>query len=277
MKLLTLNTHSIIEENYKKKLEAFVEMILIERPDVFALQEVNQTLGKVIVNNAEDIGYVPCKRSEATILCDNHALRVAEMLKEAGLQYEWTWIPLKIGYSKYEEGLALFSLKPLQETKAFYISDCQSMGNWKTRKALGIKVDDIWFYSIHMGWWHDKEEPFKKQWEKLQKNLGLPSEMKELCFVMGDFNSQAELRGEGYDMVAASGWQDTWRLADKKDKGFTVEKQIDGWTEQDTQAMRIDYIWSNKKIKVASSGVVFNGKNYPIVSDHYGVKIEVLL
>ena len=43
MKLLTLNTHSLIEPAYEAKRDAFVEFIRKEQPDVFALQEVNQT------------------------------------------------------------------------------------------------------------------------------------------------------------------------------------------------------------------------------------------
>ena len=43
MKLLTLNTHSLIEPEYEAKREIFVEFIAKEQPDVFALQEVNQT------------------------------------------------------------------------------------------------------------------------------------------------------------------------------------------------------------------------------------------
>ena len=43
MKLLTLNTHSLIEPDYEAKREAFVDFIAEEQPDVFALQEVNQT------------------------------------------------------------------------------------------------------------------------------------------------------------------------------------------------------------------------------------------
>lgn len=43
MKLLTLNTHSLIEPAYEVKRDAFVEFIRKEQPDVFALQEVNQT------------------------------------------------------------------------------------------------------------------------------------------------------------------------------------------------------------------------------------------
>ena len=40
MKLLTLNTHSLIEPAYEAKRDAFVEFIRKEQPDVFALQEV---------------------------------------------------------------------------------------------------------------------------------------------------------------------------------------------------------------------------------------------
>ena len=42
MKILTLNTHSLQEENYEQKLNWFVEGILKERPDIIAMQEVNQ-------------------------------------------------------------------------------------------------------------------------------------------------------------------------------------------------------------------------------------------
>ena len=43
MKLLTLNTHSLIEPDYEAKREIFVNFIAKEQPEVFALQEVNQT------------------------------------------------------------------------------------------------------------------------------------------------------------------------------------------------------------------------------------------
>ena len=39
---------------------------------------------------------------------------------------------------------------------------------------------------------------------------------------MGDFNSLAEVRGQGYDLVAADRWQDAYILAEEKDEGFTV-------------------------------------------------------
>ena len=45
MKLLTLNTHSLIEPDYEAKREIFVNFIAAEQPEVFVLQEVNQTAG----------------------------------------------------------------------------------------------------------------------------------------------------------------------------------------------------------------------------------------
>ena len=39
MKLLTLNTHSLIEPDYEAKREIFVNFIATEQPEVFALQE----------------------------------------------------------------------------------------------------------------------------------------------------------------------------------------------------------------------------------------------
>ena len=43
MKLLTLNTHSLIENSYEKKLADFISAIREIKPDIIALQEVNQS------------------------------------------------------------------------------------------------------------------------------------------------------------------------------------------------------------------------------------------
>ena len=279
MKILTLNTHSIIEEDYETKLKIFVDGILTEKPEVFALQEVNQTVGAPIVFDAEETGFVSCEGYHCAIFKDNHAFRVAKMLKDAGLPYVWTWIPLKIGYSKYEEGLAVFSQKMFESFDQFYISSCQDMNNWKTRKMLGVKTYGYWFYSTHMGWWDDREEPFAKQWDKVTAQLGRPQGISEPCFILGDFNTSADKREQGYDYVVSSGWYDTFALAKEKDAGYTVEKKIDGWENRKEEVknlgMRIDYIWTNKKLFVKKSSVVFNGACHPVVSDHYGVMIEI--
>lgn len=299
MKLLTLNTHSLAEENYEQKLNRFAEMIAKERPDVFALQEVNQTIAEVPVfpDNAKENRphpddsseiqklclkpghYIPCRDYFGPLRRDNHALRLAALLEEKQCPYFWTWVPAKIGYKIYEEGLALFSLSPIRQTEQFFISQSQDFSNWKTRKILGIQTEGSWYYSVHMGWWKDEEEPFARHWDRLTTHIQSTKPAAETVWILGDFNSPAEVSGEGYDYVKASGWQDTYTLAEDKDSGITVGGMIDGWRNQSNEAkkegMRIDYIWCSQKLPVRQSRVVFNGIRYPIVSDHYGVMITL--
>ena len=49
MKLITLNTHSLLEEHYEEKLRAFADLICKERPDILAMQEVNQLASEEIL------------------------------------------------------------------------------------------------------------------------------------------------------------------------------------------------------------------------------------
>lgn len=274
MKLLTINTHSLVEENYNKKLLDFVNVIAIEKPDIIALQEVNQTCTEEIILKNQLFGFCPC--NEKTIIRkDNHVYNVIKMLKEKGIYYYWTWIGMKMGYDKYDEGIAVLSKTKIIKTDVICISKINDYHNWKTRKIVGICTEDkpdMWFYSIHMGWWNDEEEPFSKQWEMIDNYM----KKYNMVWLMGDFNSPAGLKNEGYEMIQESGWYDTYHQAVEKDSGITVGKIIDGWKEKikDTKGMRIDYIWCNKNRKVKSSKVIFNGENAPVVSDHYGIIIR---
>ena len=81
MKLLTLNTHSLIEPEYEAKRDAFVEFIRREQPDVFALQEVNQTAAAPLLADVP-AGYYPCPGNMVLLKADNHAAAVAR-LREA--------------------------------------------------------------------------------------------------------------------------------------------------------------------------------------------------
>ena len=280
MKIITLNTHSIVEPDYENKLEAFAKMIKTEKPDVFALQEVNQSVAKPELTVFVENGYVPCKDLRPVIRMDNHALRLDRFLRSLGMEYYWTWIPLKIGYDIYEEGLAIFSRTPITEIKQFYISKSRTMSNWKTRKVLGIKTNGMWFHNVHLGWWDDVEDPFKAQWDNVNRELEAVGKTDEYHFMMGDFNAPSGIRGEGYDYVRNSGWFDTWEMAKAKDSGITVGKVIDGWRErmdeeEGKKGVRLDYVWANKELPVRSYKVILNGENYPVVSDHYGVVVEV--
>lgn len=274
MKLLTLNTHSLVEENYEQKLLDFTEAVSKERPDIIALQEVNQTVSADVVPECELNGYFPADEN-AVIRKDNHVYRIVRMLAERGIYYSWTWLPIKLGYNKYDEGIAVMSLSPITDVSAPLVSGINDYYNWKTRKLLGVctrNAPDEWFYSVHFGWWDDMEDPFPVQWKRTSDHMLRHNKV----WLMGDFNSPAEVRDEGYDLMLTDCWHDTYILAEQKDSGITVGHVIDGWRDKVTSCsgMRIDQIWCSEKTEVRSSRVVFNRINYPVLSDHYGVIIE---
>lgn len=226
MRLLTLNTHSLVEPDYEAKRKFFVDFIAKEQPDVFALQEVNQTASAPAMP-IPLVDYCPCSGNGILLKEDNHAAAVAQMLKEEGVHYYWSWLPAKIGYDKYDEGMAIFSRMPITATENLLLSRTDDYHYWKTRRALGICAGDVWYYAVHMGWWKDEEEPFLDQWEKMSHAAA----GKQMAFLLGDFNSEAAVRGEGYDLIARDGWQDTYCLAQHKDDGYTVVQAIDGWRD----------------------------------------------
>lgn len=273
MRLLTLNTHSWVEENQLEKIGHLAQYIREQDIDVIALQEVNQFKPEEVLPASE----LTCfhEAEENTVIRANNYAYV--LRKQLHTEYYWTYIPVHAGYDKYDEGLAILSKTPIKEAFGAYVSDLRDYNNYRTRKLLGIKTSisgkDTWFVNGHFGWWHDEEEPFGPQWQNslavMDKHVGsLPA------FIMGDFNNAAHIEGEGYSLVTQSGWYDCYHLAADKDEGFTVLKAIAGW-EENKQKLRIDYIFSNRKLPVRSSKVVFNGTDQPVVSDHSGVAVEV--
>ena len=269
MKLLTCNTHSLIEDRYEEKLLAFVERVAAEKFDVIALQEVNQTHGGDIINIKKPEYLV--NDEDCTITSDNHILRVAEMLQERGVHYYWTWTPIKMGYDRYDEGIRILSLKKPEEVKHFYISASEDYYDWHSRKVIGVKIEGCWYYSMHMGWWKEETDSFTAQWKNFLANIS----ENDKIYLMGDFNNPAHAKEEGYDTVLESGFYDTWHLTGQKDDGMTVVKVIDGWHDKGAvDKMRIDFIFKNNDTEVESSHVIFNGDNGPVISDHFGVVIE---
>ena len=278
MKLLTLNAHSYMEKNFEMKLGSLVLAIWREKFDVIALQEVNQLSSKLPIaeNRLKSSGFISADNS--LIKNGNFAFILAEKLKKLGLNYNWSWVSSHIGYDIYDEGVAIFSLKNVKSVNSFFISKDHSKENYKTRKVLGAEVLDknnesSWFYSLHMGWWNDTEEPFKEQWERLCNNL--KPQMNKNVYLMGDFNSPDSNENEGYNLILKNGsWFDTRDLALHKDEGSTIVSSIDGWEESTPKSMRVDYIFKNNSDPISTSRVIFNGQNYPVVSDHFGVSVK---
>lgn len=279
MKILTLNTHSLQEENYPQKLDWFVEGILREKPDLIAMQEVNQSISEEEMDISMLVGQFPIPGC-MTIRKDNHAAQVAYRLNQAGVACSWAWLPIKLGYDKYDEGVAILSLgRKIRSVDSFPISKINDYSNWKTRKVLGVRLEGMadWFYSVHMGWWDDQEDPFLQQLKVLnccvaKKRAYAP------VWLLGDFNAPSVVRNESYDAMLYSDWHDTYLSAPRKDDGITVGGIIDGWRDKVPagikKGMRLDYIWCSQPQPIRYSYVVFNGAREKVVSDHFGVLIE---
>lgn len=263
MRLLTLNTHSYIEEDQEAKLETLIETISQHDYDVIALQEVNQLIDSPPVGDTE-------------IHVDNFARVITERLTARGHRYTYHWRIAHIGYDTYEEGVALLTKHPVIETAVIPLTDTTDRRDWKTRVALKVTLQYndsvVDCLSTHHGFWDDLDEPSKRQFDRLMAALN-PSRP---TFILGDFNTEADVRNEGYDYVMNQGLYDTYTLAKDKDNGITVPGAIDGW-KQAAESKRIDYIFMNQPLSVLSSRVIFNNANQPVVSDHFGVDVTVKL
>ena len=82
-----------------------MEGILNEKPDIVAMQEVNQTAGTELMDLEMLEGQYPIPGC-MPICRDNHAAVVANRLRQAGIECYWVWLPIKLGYDKYDEGVA---------------------------------------------------------------------------------------------------------------------------------------------------------------------------
>ncbi|MBQ7760858.1 MAG: endonuclease/exonuclease/phosphatase family protein [Clostridia bacterium] len=264
MRLLTLNTHGLMEPNLKLKQETIAEAIYQYKPDVVALQEIMQPKKTQILSNLTDI----CSVGKIPVKCGNYLIFLQNELKKLNLKYSIVWLGIKSSYNKYDEGLSLLTTKEINDIDIIQLSPFDDYNNWKTRKALGVKIENQWFYSVHLGWWTDKESPQEKEILSLRE----ATKEKESFWLMGDFNSPANERETGYDMLTKY-WYDSYLLALNKDDGITVKGKIDGW--EDSCGKRIDYIFTSKKQTFKSSQVIFNGDHKGIVSDHFGILLTI--
>jgi len=261
MKLLTLNCHSWQEDNQIEKIRCLAQTIKEEAYDVIALQEVSQLIEDTVVDGQikkSNFGYI----------------LLTELEKIGVIDYSFIWDFSHIGFEIYEEGLAILTKHPIIEADSFFITGGTDTNYWKTRKIIGATIDyhhkPVSFYSCHMGWWNDKEEPFKQQFDSLLQQVNKNG----LFFLLGDFNNNANFKNEGYDYMLNQSLYDTYHLAAKKDDGITVKGKITGW-DANKQDLRIDFIMANQSLAVEYSQVIFNDRNRSVISDHYGVEIKL--
>ena len=207
-----------------------------------------------------NLGKIPLKEG-------NHALNIINSLDKRGVKYNLIWLGIKKSYDIYDEGLAILTPHRIERAEDVLLSPYDDYDNWKTRKAIGVKIKDMWYYNVHMGWWDDKASPFQIELEKLLNHVKGKSDY----WLIGDFNSRADERSKGYDLILKNGLYDAYNLAEERDDGVTAYTDIDGWGEKESQGIRIDYMLTNKNRKIKSIRAVFNGIKEEKISDHNGI------
>ncbi|WP_368645349.1 endonuclease/exonuclease/phosphatase family protein [Alkalibacterium putridalgicola] len=278
MKVLTLNTHAWMEEDPYDKIKKIVDRIQAQAYRFVALQEINQSLDAEVT---ADPGFIKAGGDDPSVpvKADNFALLIVEGLRARGLDYYWSWTANHIGYDIYDEGVAILSQLPF-EAESLLVSDCQDYAHHYTRRVLKASVKEVpdkWtVLSCHYSWWKDGEgrELFKNEWTKTLSLLEADEETSLL--VMGDFNNEASIREEGYELVnvTAPFLLDSYTEAMEKNGDATVISAIDGWNDHPDEK-RIDYIFTDNRKRVDRYRVVFDGRNGPVVSDHFGIEAEI--
>ena len=278
MKLLTLNTHSWIEEKPLEKLEAIKEQLLADPYDVISLQEVNQSMD---AEEAEVDSYFIAPNPDTVIKKDNFAFLLQQELKKSGLEYYWSWVPSHIGYDQYDEGIAILTRFKVTNTRGILLSRKDDYTDYHTRKALEVRFQandkNYFVYGLHLSWWQDGTEsyPFLYEWNKLVEAWEMEAQKGSYILLMGDFNNPAHIEKEGYSVVSKHPLlKDAYLDATVKNGSHTVEKKIDGW-ENNSDLLRIDYIFVSANLSVDSYETVFDGRRTPVVSDHFGVGVRL--
>lgn len=269
MKLLTLNTHSWMEEEMETKFQDLVTRIVEEDYDLICLQEVNQLMASIEVEKS--LRYSPLPVNPA-ICEDNYALRLVEALEEQGKSYYWSWAYNHVGYDRFHEGVAILSKTPI-EVADLLASETTDPSDYHTRRALlartVVEGQPLSLVSLHLSWWG---KGFEVEWPRLAKALETE---KNPLIVMGDFNNPTG--NQGYQEVINSSLNlvDSHVVADTISGDHTIQADIDGW-EGNKQVLKVDHAFVDKSFKVISSSLVFDGNNSPIVSDHFGLEMEIV-
>ncbi|MGJ0564555.1 endonuclease/exonuclease/phosphatase family protein [Enterococcus innesii] len=267
MKVLTLNTHSWLEENQLEKCKMIAQEIATGDYDIIALQEVNQTIAAQTI--VPDGLYCPTD-TLVEIKEDNFALRLVEELQLLDCDYYWSWTYSHVGYDIYHEGNALLSKQPII-AKEYLASQATDVWDHTTRKNLsGVTEADgqiVQVISCHFSWWQDGK--FAYEWQQTEAFL---AERADTLLILGDFNNDAASSGHQLVLDSSLQLQDSFLTAAETIGEASVVKAIDGW-QDNQEALRIDYVFTSKDLQATEYEVVFDGTRTPIVSDHFGIKV----
>lgn len=269
IKVLSLNLHCGMEEDYDTKLEQIILGCVQENPDILFLQECVQHREHAVIDHQYG---VRIKEGNLGVIIKE---QIEEQLK---CVYDFFFDWGKYGFNVLEEGLCIISKLPIVEAKSRYVSVMQDVQNWKSRKIIRVKTkyndQDIFFYNVHLGWWDDGEDTFAHQFAELDK--WIKEEPDGVHILAGDFNNpQGDL---GYWLMEAKGYRDLYYEANPRgynDKTF-IEQKGQSQEEEGNIGRRIDYVMTpNQQLRVEGMTRIFTETRYGIVSDHYGLAGEL--
>lgn len=267
-KLVTINTHSWMEENPLEKLEQLAQAIVKEDYDIICLQEVNQEIHSALAPQLD--GYCEIKGSPA-IHEDHYALNLVRRLKEYGRDYNWSWAYNHIGYDRYHEGVAILAKAELAP-QAVLVSNADDEYDYHTRRALVAETilegKKVQVASLHLSWW---DKGFQEEWARLE---GFLVAQKLPVILMGDFNNPQGNQGYKRIMDSLLSLRDSHVAAEEVVGDHTIQADIDGW-EGNQQLLKVDHVFTNLDLPIKKSIVVFDGKESPVISDHFGVMVEI--
>lgn len=271
IKVLTLNTHSWLEEQPLEKLKQIAQQIEAADYDVIALQEVNQ-----LIESAEIIPdeYFNPTKDQPAIHEDNFAYQLVRQLQLSGCYYHWSWTFSHIGYDRYQEGVAILAKTPLK-SEALLVSQADDPTDYHTRRLLISRstYQDRPFtvVSCHFSWWETEATGFAYEWQQLENQLLADAEP---VLLVGDFNNPVDSKGYEKILKSPLNVKDSFTTAQLTVGEHTVLKAIDGWKENHAY-LRIDYQFVSSDFQVQVYRIVFDGKETPIVSDHFGIETDL--
>ena len=278
MKLLTLNTHSWLEQHQPAKILATARAVARLGVQVLALQEANQYRDGLPLEEDDAARF----RGPSTLRLrtDHYAHRLTEALAAEGVPFEWYWIENHIGYGIYDEGVG-FAVRAdehgpeVLQTRTVLLGD-HPYEDVRRRVALALQLRaegrTFWVLSGHFSWWErDGQRLFAAEWEQVRAFV---EEVGGGVVLLGDLNNPAGVPDEGYALLRSQGWEDAREMAARVSVEDTIVHAIDGW-EGSRGRHRIDFILTTGPTEVAEHRVVFDGEHEPVVSDHYGVYAEL--
>lgn len=273
MKFLSLNAHSWCEADQPAKIMDTARLIVSEAVDVVALQEANQLQGGVPWRSE----YF-CGPSTLAVGADNYAQALAAACAHLGEPYHCYWAEAHRGFGKYDEGVGVLvrrrvQPRPSARARAVVLAD-YAYEDVRRRVALAVPGEGWgWVLSGHFSWWASEgQQLFAREWRAVEEFAG--EHAGERICVLGDFNNPTTVEGEGYSLVRGLGWLDARDGAREVAGHDTIPGRIVGW-EQAEGGARIDYALVNHPVPVRSHRVVLDGVGSPVVSDHYGVLVEI--